>query len=155
MVAPRSSSRKPRDAAGVASELGALLGKARRLTFGRAGQRLEAKGESVHAWQLMNHLRRLGSATQRELAASAAQHPAGVSRLLEDLETQGRVVRRRSKEDRRKLVVELTAKGRANLAAMQPEVERGVEEALSHLRAPELLALRDLLRKLCDGPAAK
>lgn len=152
MVAPRSMKR-PREAAGIASELGLLLGKARRLTFGRAGARLEAFGESVHAWQLMNHLRRLGTATQRELATSAAQHPAGVSRLLDELEEQGRVVRRRSREDRRKLVVELTAKGRANLAAMQPEVERGVEEVVSRLDASEQRELRDLLRKLCESGA--
>lgn len=151
MVATHSSARKSIRAAGVASELGILLGKARRMTFSAAGHKLEAIGESVHAWQLLNHLRRLGSATQRELATSAAQHPAGVSRLLDELEDQGRVVRRRSRQDRRKLVVELTAKGRANLAAMQPEVERGVEEVVSKLDASEQRALRDLLLKLCEG----
>jgi len=155
MVASRSSARKSMAAASLGAELGILLGKARRLTFSRAGHNLEVLGESVHAWQLLNHLRRLGSATQRELATSAAQHPAGVSRLLEDLEEQGRVVRRRSREDRRKLVVALTAKGRAHLAAMQPEVERGVEEVVSRLSAAEQRALRTLLLKLCAEGSAR
>lgn len=147
MVAARS--RKP-PPPGLAEELGLLLAQARRLTWNRAAQRLEQRGDSVHAWQLLNHLHRLGPSSQRELATSVAQHPAGVSRMLEELEKQRWVVRRRAADDRRKLVVELTARGRAALMAMRPEVAASAEETLSRLTVAEQEILRGLLRKICE-----
>lgn len=146
MVAPRRRSAAP----GLAGELGLLLAQARRLTWYRAAQRLEKRGYSVHAWQLLNHLNRLGPSSQRELATSVAQHPAGVSRMLDELEAQKWVARRRAAADRRKLVVALTARGRAVLCDMKPEVEAGADEALSRLSLPEQETLRALLRKLCE-----
>ena len=142
---------RPSESTGLAAELGLLLAQARRLTWARASQRLEARGHSIYAWQLLNHLRRLGPSSQRELASSAAQHPAGVSRLLDELEQRGWVARRRARDDRRCVTVALTARGRTALAQMQPEVEAGAEEALdAKLGRADQHALRALLLKLFD-----
>ncbi|MBS2028628.1 MAG: MarR family transcriptional regulator [Deltaproteobacteria bacterium] len=131
-----------------AAELGPLIAQARRLSFHRAAQRLEAHGHSMYAWQLLNQLRKLGSATQRELAAATAQHPAGVSRQLDELEHAGAVIRRRAKSDRRKIEVGMTALGKALFATMQPEVEAALEEVFAALTASEQSELRMLLEKV-------
>ena len=131
-----------------AAELGPLIAQARRLSFHRAAQKLEAQGHSMYAWQLLNQLRKLGSATQRELAVATAQHPAGVSRQLDELENMGAVKRSRAKDDRRKIEVGMTALGRALFATMQPEVEAALEEVFSALTATEQGLLQTLLEKL-------
>ena len=129
-------------------EVGRLLFRARRALWSAAAGRLEARGESVLAWQLLNQLRRGGPGTQRELAERTAQHPTGVSRLLDDLERGGYVRRTRDPMDRRKVRVEITVSGVERLEASRPEVLAAVEEVLQPLSAAERDALRVLLGKL-------
>jgi MarR family 2-MHQ and catechol resistance regulon transcriptional repressor len=128
--------------------VGRLLFRARRALWSAAAGRLEARGESVLAWQLLNQLQRCGPGTQREIAERAAQHPTGVSRLLEQLERGGFVRRRRDAADRRKVRVEITAHGVLRLEESRPEVLTAVDEVLRPLSLAERHALRALLGKL-------
>jgi len=128
--------------------VGRLLFRARRALWSAAAGRLEARGESVLAWQLLNQLQRCGPGTQREIADRAAQHPTGVSRLLEQLERGGFVRRRRDAADRRKVRVEITAHGVLRLEESRPEVLTAVDEVLRPLSLAERHALRALLGKL-------
>ena len=128
--------------------MGRLLFRARRALWSAAAGRLEARGESVLAWQLLNQLQRCGPGTQREIAERAAQHPTGVSRLLEQLERGGFVRRRRDAADRRKVRVEITAHGVLRLEESRPEVLTAVDEVLRPLSLAERHALRALLGKL-------
>jgi len=140
----------PEEVASLAVELATRLGGARRASFNRISHRLAAVGHSVYCWQLLNHLGRLGSATQRELATAASQHPAGVSRLLHDLEKKGAVVRRRASDDRRRLVVTLSPAGERLLKAMRPEVEAAAEEIFGPLTPAQQRALAGLLHKIVE-----
>src|SRR6266436_1600073 len=129
-------------------ELGRLVFGARRALWSAAAGRLEARGESVLAWQLLNQLQRCGPGTQREIADRAAQHPTGVSRLLEELERGGHVRRSRDRTDRRKVRVQITPLGSARLEESRPEVLAAVDEVLRPLDPAEREALRTLLDKL-------
>jgi len=129
-------------------EVGRLLFRARRALWSAAAGRLEALGESVLAWQLLNQLHRHGPGTQREIAERAAQHPTGVSRLLDDLERGGYVRRTRDPADRRKIRVEIAAPGIRRLESSRPEVLTAVDEVLRPLSVPERDALRSLLEKI-------
>ena len=150
---PKTSSGAP-PVPPIVAELGALLGQARRTVWAALAARLEARGEAVHAFQLLSRLSRLGSATQVQLAEATAQHPAAISRLLDDVE-QARLVRRtRSRVDRRKQTVALTARGKARVAALRPEVDRALAEAMAGLDRSEQLQLHHLLKKLV-GPAER
>jgi DNA-binding MarR family transcriptional regulator len=91
---------------------------------------------------------RSGTISQTEVATSLAQHPAGVSRLIDDLEKQGYVARRRDRKDRRRVHVEVTPRGRTRFHSILPEVVRGVDEVLEPLSGPERRVLRGLLRKI-------
>ncbi|HKB78060.1 MAG TPA: MarR family winged helix-turn-helix transcriptional regulator [Myxococcales bacterium] len=146
--APARSGARPRDARWLSEEVGRLLFRARRALWSAAAGRLEARGESVLAWQLLNQLQRCGPGTQREIAERAAQHPTGVSRLLEQLERGGFVRRRRDAADRRKVRVEITAHGVLRLEESRPEVLTAVDEVLRPLSLAERHALRALLGKL-------
>jgi DNA-binding MarR family transcriptional regulator len=132
----------------LVEELGMLISKTRKMVFAAASRRLDESGESVLAWQVLAVLVRSGKKTQSEVGVALAQHPAGVSRLLDDLEKLGYVARSRDSVDRRRVQVEATARGQRRFRSMVPEVLRGVDQVLEPLSDGERRALRDLLRKV-------
>lgn len=132
----------------LTEELGMLIAQTRRKVWTTASRRLEEAGESYLPWKLLAHLARSGQLTQSELAVLTAQHPAGVSRLLDDLEKQGYVSRNRDPSDRRRVYVGLSARGKRRFEARLPHVIEAVDHALEPLSEPERRLLRDLLRKV-------
>jgi len=130
-----------------------LVGQTRRLLWIAAARALAAQGESVVAWSLVNRLAELGPLTQRELADASAQHPAGVSRQLDDLERRGLTTRVLDPGDRRRRRVELTAQGVRWHRRWRPVVDGATAPVLSPLRGPERRALAALLRQIVR-PAA-
>lgn len=132
-------------------ELGILIALARRSLWTAAAHELEANGFSMLVWVLLAHLVRSGSSTQRKIATATGQHPAGVSRMLVELEEQKLVRRGRDVADRRRAKVELTAAGRRSFEAARPHVIGALREALSPLSLDEKKTLRGLLGKLCPG----
>lgn len=132
----------------LAEELGMLIAKTRRMVWTNATRQLEQSGESMLAWQVLAHLSRAGKQTQTEVAAALGQHPAGVSRLLDELEKQDYVARRRDRDDRRRVYVETTAVGQRRFHAILPEVVRAVEQVLLPLSESEKRVLRGLLRRV-------
>ncbi|HEY3357738.1 MAG TPA: MarR family transcriptional regulator [Polyangia bacterium] len=132
-------------------ELGRLIPRARHRVWRHAAARLEGLGESIFYWPLLRRIMDHGGLSQCQLAQLTAQHPAAVSRSLEELEARRFVRRTRDARDRRRVLVELTARGRTHCQAVLPEILIAVEQALEPLSRPERLSLRDLLRKLV-GP---
>jgi DNA-binding MarR family transcriptional regulator len=132
-------------------EVGRLLMRARRMVWSAAARHLEATGESMLAWNLIGCIIRYGASTQRELAETIAQHPAGVCRLVEELESRGLVKCARDVTDRRKINVRVTAAGRRHFETLRPGVVGSVEVALSRLTPIERRTLRDLLGKMTSA----
>ena len=129
-------------------ELGRLFAQGRRLVWAAAVRRLEENGYSPLWWGLLAYLSHRGPSTQREIAVATGQHPAGVSRLVDDL-LEARLVRRgRDQRDRRRARVELTARGRAVFDATRPHVLGALRETLSPLSAAEKRRLLALFQKL-------
>ena len=131
-----------------------LIGRTRRIVWTNVARHLEASGETVLAWQVLSQLVRDGKTTQTALAAAVAQHPAGVSRLLDELEKQGYVLRRRDPQDRRRMYVEASARGKRRFQEGLPEIVAAVDQVLEPLEESERRLLRDLLRKI-TGPVSE
>lgn len=132
----------------LVEEIGLLLARCRRCIWVAVSRRLEAQGKSPLVWPVLMCLVRMGPSTQRDIAAACAQHPAGVSRLLDELEEKNLVRRRRDPNDRRKVQVEVTPEGRAWFESARNEVVEALEHALRGLSSSEKVQLRDLLIKL-------
>lgn len=108
-------------------------------------------------WQgqgrILSALRRMHSITQKELGFILDLRPQSLGELLQKLETNGYIIRYRSKEDRRALIVELTAKGET-FQMQKPDYDE-LYIALSSEERKELKAslnkmseqLRDLIKK--------
>ena len=134
----------------LSEEIGRGILRVRRLIMHEADRRLAARGESILSLQVLGCLSRLGPLSQGELAQSAGQHPTGMSRLLDELE-QARLVRRgRDRSDRRRVMVEATARGLSHLAEHQPLVQEAFDEVLAPLLPGERRVLRDLLRRMLE-----
>jgi DNA-binding MarR family transcriptional regulator len=76
---------------------------------------------------------------------------AGITRLLDRLEAKGLVMRRTSPTDRRAIVVEPTAAGRALVPHLLPVIRGVTAQLLDGFSAEELPVLQALLRRLLDN----
>jgi DNA-binding MarR family transcriptional regulator len=133
---------------GVAEDVGILVARVRRVLWARASASLEAAGDSMLAYQVLSHLVKHGPKTQNELANATAQHPAGICRLLTDLEAAELVRRKRDASDMRKVRVAATSKGRARWRFLNPVVVRAIEEVFRPLGAEDLEKLLELLTRV-------
>lgn len=78
------------------------------------------------------------------------QSPGGLTKTLRRLEDAGLVRRRADPDDRRSLLVELTAKGRRASERSQAGVDAHYDEVLAGLGAGERRELEDLLRGIVE-----
>ena len=138
----------------ASAELVRLVGQTRRRLWIAAARALAARGESIVAWSLVNRLAQLGPLTQRELADASAQHPAGVSRQLDELERKGLTARGTDPTDHRRRRVELTAAGVRWFQQTRPLVDQATAPVLAVLRPAEQRVLTALLRKVVSLPDA-
>ena len=105
---------------------------------------------------MLTHLEQSGPLTQNEVATSTGQHPAAISRLLVELEAQGLVRRRRDARDLRRILAELTRRGRERLDGVRPRMDAVIDQQFAAFSDEEREELRRLLSKLagCTGEAA-
>ena len=97
-------------------------------------------------------LRDLGEQNQSDLPATLGMDPTNVVALLNELEADDLVQRRRSPQDRRRHTVSLTAAGRARLKEIE-HLLTGVEQrVLDPLTAEEQRTLYALLSRAAASP---
>jgi len=100
----------------------ALLDHLARLTRLRAESALAPLGLRPRHLVALTVLRDHGSPTQQALAAALRTDRTNLIGLLNELETDGLILRRRSSEDRRRHIVELTDDAKPVLDAFLPEI---------------------------------
>ena len=120
-----------------------------------AERRLRARDQKCAAGDLtQGQIRALfaidvkGEATAGELAKAGDLSPASVSSMLDHLERDGIVERRRSAEDRRVVVVTLTESGRALLNKKRTAWRARSAAALEGLDDAALRAAADVMHRL-------
>jgi DNA-binding MarR family transcriptional regulator len=123
-----------------------LLGAERRL---RARDQRCAKGDLTQGQiRALFTIDKTGEATAGDLAKAAELSPASVSTMLDTLERDGIVERRRSASDRRVVVVTLTESGRALLEAKRIAWRKRGAEALAGISDEHLLAAADVMHRM-------
>lgn len=124
-----------------------LLNTAARLSSNRDNERLRRLGTTHAGLLTLRVLGRTGSVTQVELARELRVQAQTIGRLLERLETRGLIVRTRSDDDRRVLIVNLTPAGEAILQRaqdMEDEQARAADHSDAVLREELIAHIRDL-----------
>jgi len=111
-----------------------------------AERRLRARDRQRPDELSMAHFRALHALAEEEplpagrIAAEADLTPASVTQMLDGLEARGLVVRSRSGEDRRVVMVSLTDAGRQRLESKRREFRARWREVMGHLSDEELAA---------------
>jgi DNA-binding MarR family transcriptional regulator len=93
---------------------------------------------------------RARSTTQQALCDSIGLDPSKLVGLLNDLEDEGLLVRRRDPADRRRHIVEVSKEGRARLAKAERAAKEVEEELFAGLDEDERRALHTLLARVAD-----
>ena len=131
-----------------------LIDHLARVARGRAGTALEDVGLRLRHVVGLTLLRERGDATQQALGAALQLDPSNVVGLLNELEAEGRVVRRRHPDDRRRHVVAITDAGLGRLDAAEAALGQVEDDVLGRLEAGERAQLYALLSKALGGHVA-
>ena len=89
--------------------------------------------------------------SQQALIDSIGVDPSKLVGLLNDLEADGSIVRRRDPDDRRRHIVELSKEGRARLAAARQAASKVEERLFTGLDAKQRKQLHGVLAQVADS----
>lgn len=129
-------------------ELTRLMTKARRALYIATARELGARGEQMAAWIVAARLMERRAASQKDLAEISGHHPAGISRLLDEMDRRGLTARALDPLDQRRRLVTLTPGGRRWHRKLEPLVLRASETVFGVLDLTEQYQLRALLRRI-------
>lgn len=125
------------------------------------GTMARAVAGKVHEYELttaqfgvLEALHHLGPLTLGDLAGKLLVTGGNVTYVMDRLQRDGLVNRRRCSEDRRVVWAELTAEGTALMEQIFPDHARFITDTVSVLNAGERAELRVLLKKLGKGIVA-
>lgn len=107
-----------------------------------------AHGLSVSEWRLLARLNAVGAMQLGDLCRELAMDKAYVSRILRSLQPQGLIEVQTDPGHGRRLILEITAKGRALARRILPQARAAQEQLLQVLEPQERAALYHALKKL-------
>jgi DNA-binding MarR family transcriptional regulator len=125
----------------------ALLDHLARLTRLRTQSALAPLGMRPRHLVVLTVLRDHGSPTQQALAAALHTDRTNLIGLLNELEGNELILRRRSSEDRRRHIVELTTAGDLRLSEAESVLAAAEDEVLSALDSEQREQLYSLLQQ--------
>jgi homoprotocatechuate degradation regulator HpaR len=108
---------------------------------------LRKHGLSEQQWRVLRALAETGSMDINALGEMCQIHPASLSRMLPNLESEGRIVRRTDRDDQRYVIVSITAKGKALFQRVAKESEQIYASIEQRIGSRELKILYELLDK--------
>ena len=134
----------------------ALMASELRVVLGQLVRRLRQQhGFPLAHGAVLGRLDREGPQSVSDLAASERVRPQSMAQTVGDLETDGLVDRTPEPGDRRRALVELTARGREVLAADRARRDGWLASAIADDLSPEeqdvLLAAIGLLREIAES----
>lgn len=123
-------------------------------TQSRLARRLESEGITEHQFGVLEALHHRGPMCQRDIGKKLLTSGGNVTLLVDNLEKRGLVKRVRGEEDRRYVMVHLTAAGRKTIEELFPGHVKSVVRLFGTLSADEQQQLAALCRKLGLGAQA-
>jgi MarR family 2-MHQ and catechol resistance regulon transcriptional repressor len=127
------------------------LARASNSVLTRLSTDLERHGITTSQFGILETLLHLGPMCQRALGEKLLRSGGNITMVIDNLEKHGLVQRVRQKEDRRMIVIHLTAKGRKLISQVFPQHAKEIAREMNRLTANEQEELRRLCRKLGRG----
>ena len=129
-------------------DLGALFARITRRLLDAERPLLEAHGLSMWAYVVLSQLARKRADTQLALAEAIRYDKTRLIGLLDELECDGLITRKRAPTDRRARGVTLTEAGQARHAAARASIRAMEDEFLADIDPAERARLRQTLAAL-------
>jgi MarR family transcriptional regulator, temperature-dependent positive regulator of motility len=120
-----------------------------RLVFRRASE--DVIGIRLKQLIALDYLREQGGSSQQQLGQTLMLDPNNCVILLNDLEEDGYVERRRDPSDRRRHIVEMTDAGTRALERAEEKLETLEDDVFGKLSAGERSTLRELMGKALEA----
>ncbi|WP_414902524.1 MarR family winged helix-turn-helix transcriptional regulator [Sphingomonas flavalba] len=117
----------------------------------RLQNRLKAIGISPSQWRVLSVLRSHGTLTIGKIVEHTLMEQSTVSRVIDQLENDGRATRRTSAADSRMIEVVLTETGVDAFEKILPAARRHERIAMEGFSAREIATLRAFLARLEDN----
>jgi len=113
------------------------------------------EGVTVCHWYYLRILSEHDGLTQRELSDKVGVHPNTAVPALDNMEKHGLVKRVRDVNDRRRMSVHLTPKGRRLRDEMIPDVQAMVYRSIAHLTPAELDTFFKVMNRITQNLVAE
>ncbi len=117
----------------------------------RVHQHLSSVALTVSQFGVLEAIFHLGPLSQRDLGRKILRSSGNITMVIDNLEKRGLVRRKRDRNDRRFLIVHLTAKGRKLISKIFPPHAALITKELSVLNATDQKILGDLCKKVGMG----
>ncbi|WP_214401902.1 MarR family winged helix-turn-helix transcriptional regulator [Pseudonocardia lacus] len=127
-----------------------LLSIVERAATQRLDDALRAAGADIDQWRILSLLAERGGCPMNVVAEHALLLAPKLSKLVDRMVSANLVLRRVDDEDRRRVLVFATARGRKALAGWDIAAA-GVQEQFQEILGPDKVALDELLRRLSHG----
>lgn len=132
---------------------------AREAVMQRFRPHLNAYGLTDQQWRIIRALNEVTELEIVELGKRCCLHAASLSRILPNMEQGGLLSRRANKDDQRRVIVSLTAKGRRLFETVAPESEAIYAALAREIGAQKLeqiyALLDDVIVRLASGAKSR
>lgn len=115
------------------------------------GEEMRPLGASLQIWRVLAALREKDGRRMGDLSQTTSIEVSTLTRLVDNMEKQGLVARRREPEDARAVALFATAAGKRLTQRILPIAERYETVALKGFSAREAEILRQALRRLYEN----
>jgi DNA-binding MarR family transcriptional regulator len=131
--------------------VGFLINRCGTLLARTANRRFTPEGISLTQWQLLMRLIQCPLATVTEINEHIGHDPGALTRLLDDLETQGLLTRHRCEDDRRVVKLAITPEGECRAQSGKQIMIELLSEVLEPYSKSEVRTFIALLEKLLSS----
>ena len=138
----------------VSGACGVLFFRLSRASGEGMGDALARLGMRPAEYAVLHQLAEAGAISQQALGRALRIHPSNLVGLIDELEGAELVTRRRDPDDRRRYLLELTAKGGRRLGQAEAATMDAERELLAPLTATERARLHELLGRLAGHSCA-
>ena len=128
-----------------------LLNRAGARIAGAFNAEMRQIGASLQVWRVLAALREQDGRRMGDLSKTTSIEVSTLTRLVDNMEKDGLVTRRRESGDARAISLHVTASGRRLTQRIVPIAERYEAVALKGFTAGEAEVLRKALRRLYDN----
>ncbi len=99
-------------------------------------------------FNILDALYHLGHLTQKELGKKLLQSGGNITMVIDNLEKQGLVERRRGEKDRRTFAIHLTDEGKNKIQSVLPHIVKFINDEMNNLTSKEQIEMQKMCKAI-------